>query len=104
MEIQNNIQEINEYYLGVLAKIELLTDDIGDYVAGQVVNNIEKDILEVAAMYDIFADNTRDNFARSKQVILDNTRRAATDKTLKEKIRIFRKLRQKEIEFVKDNS
>lgn len=101
---QNNINEINECYLGVLAKIELLTDDTDGYVAGQVVNNIEKDILEVAAMYDTFADNTRNDFARSKQIILDNARKSATDKTLKEKIRIFRKLRQREEEFVKVNS
>lgn len=101
---QNNINEINECYLGVLAKIELLTDDTDGYVAGQVVNNIEKDILEVAAMYDTFADNTRNDFARSKQIILDNARKSATDKTLKEKIRVFHKLRQREEEFVKVNS
>lgn len=101
---QNNIDEINECYLGVLAKIELLTDDTDDYVAGQVVNNIEKDILEVAALYDTFADNTRNDFARTKQIILDNARKEATCKNLKEKIRIFRKLRQREEEFVNANS
>lgn len=101
---QNNINEINECYLGVLAKIELLTDDTDGYVAGQVVNNIEKDILEVAAMYDTFADNTRSNFARSKQVLLDDVRKETTGKHLKDKIRLFRKLRQQESSFVDANS
>lgn len=101
---QNNIDEINVCYLGVLAKIELLTDDTDGYVASQVVNNIEKDILEVAAMYDIFADNTRNNFARGKQILLDDVRKETTGKPLKDKIRLFRKLRNQETEFVKANS
>ena len=101
---QNNIDEINECYLGVLAKIELLTDDTDGYIAGQVVNNIEKDILEVAAMYDTFADNTWDDFSRSKQILLDGVRIDSTNKPLKEKIRIFRKLRQREEEFIEANS
>lgn len=101
---QNNINEINEYYLGVLAKIELLTADTDGYVAGQVVNNIEKDILEVAAMYDIFADSTGNNIARNKQALLDDVRRKTTGKPLKDKISLFRKLRQQETSFVDANS
>lgn len=101
---QNNIDEINVCYLGVLAKIELLTDVTDGYVAGQVVNNIEKDILEVAAMYDIYADNTLDMFARRKQRLLDHVRRENTNVSLKEKINLLRKLRRKEEEFVNANS
>ena len=101
---QNNINEINECYLGVLAKIELLTADTDGYVAGQVVNNIEKDILEVAAMYDTYADNTLDMFARSKQALLDHVRRENANVSLKEKIYLLRKLRRKEEEFVNANS
>lgn len=103
MEIQN-INEINECYLGVLAKIELLTDNTDGYVAGQVVNNIEKDILEVAAMYDIFADNTLDMFARRKQKLLDYVRSEIANVPLKDKISLLRKLRRKEEEFVNANS
>lgn len=101
---QNNIDEINECYLGVLAKIELLTDDTNGYVAGQVVNNIEKDLLEVAAMYDIFADNTLDMFARRKQKLIDYVRIEITNVPLKDKISLLRKLRRKEEEFVNANS
>ena len=63
---QNNIQEINENYLGVLVKIDLLNEQTNDYMIGQMVGYVERDILEVAAMYDTFADDNRDKFARSK--------------------------------------
>ena len=98
---QNNIQEINENYLGVLVKIELLNEQTNDYVLGQMVGYVERDILEVAAMYDMFADNNKDKFARSKQVLLDEVRRKANGKNAAEKKRIFSKLRKQEDEFVK---
>lgn len=98
---QNNIQEINENYLGVLVKIELLNEQTNDYVIGQMVGYVERDILEVAAMYDTFADDNMDKFARSKQVLLDEVRRKAKGKNAAEKKRIFSALRRQEEEFVK---
>lgn len=98
---QNNIQEINENYLGVLVKIELLNEQTNDYVLGQMVGYVERDILEVAAMYDTFADDNMDKFARSKQVLLDEVRRKAKGKNAAEKKRIFSALRRQEDEFVK---
>lgn len=98
---QNNIQEINENYLGVLVKIELLNEQTNDDVIGQMVGYVERDILEVAAMYDTFADDNMDKFARSKQVLLDEVRRKAKGKNAAEKKRIFSKLRKQEEEFVK---
>lgn len=98
---QNNIQEINENYLGVLVKIELLNEQTNDYVIGQMVGYVERDILEVAAMYDTFADDNMDKFARSKQILLDEVRRKAKGKNAAEKKRIFSKLRKQEDEFVK---
>lgn len=98
---QNNIQEINENYLGVLVKIELLNEQTNDDVIGQMVGYVERDILEVAAMYDTFADDNMDKFARSKQALLDEVRRKANGKNVAEKKRIFSKLRKQEEEFVK---
>ena len=98
---QNNIQEINENYLGVLVKIELLNEQTNDYVLGQMVGYVERDILEVAAMYDMFADNNKDKFARSKQVLLDEVRRKAKGKNAAEKKRIFSALRKQEDEFIR---
>lgn len=98
---QNNIQEINENYLGVLVKIELLNEQTNDYVLGQMVGYVERDILEVAAMYDTFADDNMDKFARSKQVLLDEVRRKAKGKNAAEKKRIFSKLRKQEDEFIR---
>lgn len=98
---QNNIQEINENYLGVLVKIELLNEQTNEYVIGQMVGYVERDILEVAAMYDTFADDNMDKFARSKQILLDEVRRKAKGKNAAEKKRIFSKLRKQEEEFVK---
>ena len=98
---QNNIQEINENYLGVLVKIDLLNEQTNDYAIGQMVGYVERDILEVAAMYDTFADDNMDKFARSKQVLLDEVRRKAKGKKAAEKKRIFSKLRKQEEEFVK---
>ena len=97
---QNNIQEINENYLGVLVKIELLNEQTNDYVIGQMVGYVERDILEVAAMYDTFADDNMDKFARSKQVLLDEVRRKAKGKNAAEKKRIFSDLRRQEDEFI----
>lgn len=98
---QNNIQEINENYLGVLVKIELLNEQTNDYMIGQMVGYVERDILEVAAMYDTFADDNRDKFARSKQILLDEVRRKTKGKNAAEKKRIFSALRRQEEEFVK---
>lgn len=98
---QNNIQEINENYLGVLVKIELLNEQTNDYVIGQMVGYVERDILEVAAMYDTFADDNMDKFARSKQVLLDEVRRKAKGKNAAEKKRIFSALRRQEDEFIR---
>ena len=98
---QNNIQEINENYLGVLVKIELLNEQTNDYMIGQMVGYVERDILEVAAMYDTFADDNMDKFARSKQTLLDEVRRKAKGKNAAEKKRIFSALRRQEEEFVK---
>lgn len=98
---QNNIQEINENYLGVLVKIELLKEQTNDDVIRQMVGYVERDILEVAAMYDTFADDNMDKFARSKQILLDEVRRKAKGKNAAEKKRIFSKLRKQEEEFVK---
>lgn len=98
---QNNIQEINENYFGVLVKIELLNEQTNDYVLGQMVSYVERDILEVAAMYDTFADDNRDKFARSKQILLDEVRKKTKDKSAKEKKRVFAELRKQEEEFVK---
>ena len=98
---QNNIQEINENYLGVLVKIELLNEQTNDYVLGQMIGYVERDILEVAAMYDTFADDNMDKFDRSKQVLIDEVRRKAKGKNAAEKKRIFSKLRKQEEEFVK---
>ena len=98
---QNNIQEINENYLGVLVKIELLNEQTNDYVIGQMVGYVERDILEVAAMYDTFADDNRDMFARSKQILLDEVRRKTKDKSAKEKKRVFTELRKQEDEFIR---
>lgn len=98
---QNNIQEINENYLGVLVKIELLNEQTNDYVVGQMVGYVERDILEVAAMYDTFADDNRDKFARSKQILLDEVRRKTKDKSAKEKKRVFTELRKQEDEFIR---
>ena len=98
---QNNIQEINENYLGVLVKIELLNEQTNDYVLGQMVGYVERDILEVAATYDMFADNNKDKFARSKQVLLDEVRRKAKGKNAAEKKRIFSALRKQEDEFIR---
>ena len=98
---QNNIQEINENYLGVLVKIELLNEQTNDYVVGQMVGYVERDILEVAAMYDTFADDNRDMFARSKQILLDEVRRKTKDKSAKEKKRVFTELRKQEDEFIR---
>ena len=98
---QNNIQEINENYLGVLVKIDLLNEQTNDYMIGQMVGYVERDILEVAAMYDTFADDNRDKFARSKQILLDEVRRKTKDKSAKEKKRLFAELRKQEEEFVK---
>ena len=98
---QNNIQEINENYLGVLVKIELLNEQTNDYVIGQMVGYVERDILEVAAMYDTFADDNRDKFARSKQILLDEVRRKTKDKSAKEKKRVFTELRKQEDEFIR---
>lgn len=98
---QNNIQEINENYLGVLVKIELLNEQTNDYVIGQMVGYVERDILEVAAMYDTFADGNMDKFARSKQILLDEVRRNAKGKNAAEKKRIFSALRRQEDEFIR---
>ena len=98
---QNNIQEINENYLGVLVKIELLNEQTNDDVIGQMVGYVERDILEVAAMYDTFADDNMDKFARSKQILLDEVRRKANGKNAAEKKRIFSALRRQEDEFIK---
>ena len=98
---QNNIQEINENYLGVLVKIELLNEQTNDYMIGQMVGYVERDILEVAAMYDTFADDNMDKFARSKQVLLDEVRRKAKGKNAAEKKHIFSKLRKQEDEFIR---
>ena len=98
---QNNIQEINENYLGVLVKIELLNEQTNNYVVGQMVGYVERDILEVAAMYDTFADDNRDKFARSKQILLDEVRRKTKDKSAKEKKRVFTELRKQEDEFIR---
>ena len=98
---QNNIQEINENYLGVLVKIELLNEQTNDYVIGQMVGYVERDILEVAAMYDTFADDNRDMFARSKQILLDEVRRKTKDKSAKEKKRVVAELRKQEDEFIR---
>lgn len=98
---QNNIQEINENYLGVLVKIELLNEQTSDDVIGQMVGYVERDILEVAAMYDTFADDNMDKFARSKQVLLDEVRRKAKGKNAAEKKRIFSALRRQEDEFIR---
>ena len=98
---QNNIQEINENYLGVLVKIDLLNEQTNDYVVGQMVGYVERDILEVAAMYDTFADDNRDMFARSKQILLDEVRRKTKDKSAKEKKRVFTELRKQEDEFIR---
>ena len=98
---QNNIQEINENYLGVLVKIELLNEQTNDYVVGQMVGYVERDILEVAAMYDTFADDNRDKFARSKQILLDEVRRKTKDKSAKEKKRAFAELRKQEDESIR---
>lgn len=98
---QNNIQEINENYLGVLVKIELLNEQTNDDVIGQMVGYVERDILEVAAMYDTFADDNMDKFARSKQVLLDEVRRKAKGKNAAEKKRIFSALRRQEDEFIR---
>ena len=98
---QNNIQEINENYLGVLVKIDLLNEQTNDYVLGQMVGYVERDILEVAAMYDTFADDNRDKFARSKQILLDEVRRKTKDKSAKEKKRVFTELRKQEDEFIR---
>lgn len=101
---QKSIEEINESYLGVLAKVELLGDGQDGYVTAQAVNHIENDILEVAAKYDIFADRTKDSFAREKQVLLDNVRRKIDGKPLSFKIRVLSKMRKLEDNFVKENS
>ena len=98
---QNNIQEINENYLGVLVKIDLLNEQTNDYMIGQMVGYVERDILEVAAMYDTFADDNRDKFARSKQILLDEVRRKIKDKSTKEKKRVFAELRKQEDEFIR---
>ena len=98
---QNNIQEIDENYLGVLVKIELLNEQTSDDVIGQMVGYVERDILEVAAMYDTFADDNMDKFARSKQVLLDEVRRKAKGKNAAEKKRIFSALRRQEDEFIR---
>lgn len=98
---QNNIQEINENYLGVLVKIDLLNEQTNDYMIGQMVGYVERDILEVAAMYDTFADDNRDKFARSKQILLDEVRRKTKDKSAKEKKRVFVELRKQEDEFIR---
>ena len=98
---QNNIQEINENYLGVLVKIDLLNEQTNDYMIGQMVGYVERDILEVAAMYDTFADDNRDKFARSKQILLDEVRRKTKDNSTKEKKRVFAELRKQEDEFIR---
>ena len=98
---QNNIHEINENYLGVLVKIDLLNEQTNDYMIGQMVGYVERDILEVAAMYDTFADDNRDKFARSKQILLDEVRRKAKGKSAKEKKRVFAELRKQEDEFIR---
>ena len=98
---QNNIQEINENYLGVLVKIDLLNEQTNDYMIGQMVGYVERDILEVAAMYDTFADDNRDKFARSKQILLDEVRRKTKDKSAKETKRVFAELRKQEDEFIR---
>ena len=98
---QNNIQEINENYLGVLVKIDLLNEQTNDYMIGQMVGYVERDILEVAAMYDTFADDNRDKFARSKQILLDEVRRKTKDKRAKETKRVFAELRKQEDEFIR---
>lgn len=98
---QNNIHEINENYLGVLVKIDLLNEQTNDYMIGQMVGYVERDILEVAAMYDTFADDNRDKFARSKQILLDEVRRKTKDKSAKEKKRVFSELRKQEDEFIR---
>ena len=98
---QNNIQEINENYLGVLVKIDLLNEQTNDYMIGQMVGYVERDILEVAAMYDTFADDNRDKFARNKQILLDEVRRKTKNKSAKEKKRVFAELRKQEDEFIR---
>ena len=98
---QNNIQEINENYLGVLVKIDLLNEQTNDYVIGQMVGYVERDILEVAAMYDTFADDNRDKFARSKQILLDEVRSKTKVKSAKEKKCVFAELRKQEDEFIR---
>ena len=99
-----DIEEINESYICLLTRVELLCDEHGDYVNGQIVNSVEKDLLEVAAKYDIFADKTKDSFAREKQVLLDNVRREIDGKPLSFKIRVLSKMRKLEDDFVKENS
>ena len=98
---QNNIQEINENYLGVLVKIGLLNEQTNDYMIGQMVGYVERDILEVAAMYDTFADYNRDKFARNKQILLDEVRRKTKDKCAKEKKCVFAELRRQGDEFIR---
>ena len=101
---QENINEINLSYLGLLAKIELLITPDNRTIAVRMLPNIERDILEVSALYDSFADNTGNPLARNKQIILDKTRRAANGKTVDEKLRIYRRLHSHEKSFIDANS
>lgn len=101
---QNDIQEINESYLGVLTKIELLNDSMPELVTDKNISYIERDFLEVAAKYDIYADEYKDEFARSRQRIIDRVRKLTAGKSLGEKVSILKRLRRKESEFVKENS
>ena len=42
---QNNIQEINENYLGVLVKIDLLNEQTNDYMIGQMALVMSMEML-----------------------------------------------------------
>lgn len=101
---QNNIDEINECYLGVLAKIELICDSNNDLVAEFAIGNIEKDILEVAAKYDIYADEYGSPFARGKQNKLDTCRKLMDGMPLPKKLSVLRSLREHETKFIKSMS
>lgn len=101
---QKDIHKINESYLGVLYKIELLDERMPDVVTDINVGYIERDILEVAAKYDIYADEFKDEFARSRQRLIDRVRKMTDGKPLDEKVSVLKRLRKKENEFMKENS
>ncbi|OYP67007.1 hypothetical protein [Prevotella sp. P2-180] len=95
----DNIQEINEGYLGVLTKIDLLDESWDTELLEKLIGYIEKDILEMAARYDVCADITRDEFARDKQRLLDAYLQRTNDKDIMYKVKTLKKLRERESAF-----